>query len=189
MTDLEIFAKISDRQVKALMFHTQMADYFDFLGLNGLKRVHEYQYLEESTEMRGVHRYVLNHLNKLVPESKIESFSVIPSGWYAYKRNEVDTNTRKQAVKEAMQKYYEWEEETLYIYEQAFKEMADLGKIAYTNKIMDLITKVDCELKKVCRCLLKYKAVDYDMTFIMQEQPELHEKYKEKTKELGVNIT
>ena len=189
MTELEIFNTISNRQIKALMFHNEMADYFDFLGLNGFKRMHEYQYLKESAELRGTHRYILNHLNKLVPDDRIESVSVIPSNWYNFKRSDVDVSTRKNAVKEALQKYYDWEQETLTIFENAFVEMSKLGKIAYTNKIMDLICDVDKELKCVCRMWLKYKAVDFDMVLIEEEQNELHEKYKNKTKEIGIDIT
>ena len=36
--------------------------------------------------------------------------------------------------------------------------------------------------------MLEYKAVDYDMDYILFQQNELHEYFKEKTKELGVSI-
>ena len=36
--------------------------------------------------------------------------------------------------------------------------------------------------------LLWYKAVDYDMDYIMFKQNEIHECYKEKQKEIGINI-
>jgi hypothetical protein len=189
MTDIEIFTEISKRQIQALMFHNEMADYFDFLGLNGFKRMHEYQYFKESAEMRGTHRYILNHLNKLVSGGTIASIKVIPESWYNYKRSDVDVATRKTAVKDALQKYYEWEQQTLNLYENYFVEMSKLGKIAYSNKIMDLICDVDKELKCVCRMWLKYKATDFDMTLIEQDQDELHKKYKNKTKEIGVDIT
>ena len=189
MTELEIFATISNRQVKALMFHHEMADYFDFLSLRGFKRMHEYQYLKESVEMRGLHRYVINHVNRLIPEDKIASFNEIPSSWYNYTRKDVDASTKKSAVKDALQKYYDWEAETLALYEKAYSNMLELGKVAHLDKINCLICDVNKELKKACRLMLKYKAVDYDMICLVQDQDELHEKYKEKTKKLGVDIT
>ena len=36
-----IFSEINARMIAALMFHDQMSDYFDFLGMKGYKRLHE----------------------------------------------------------------------------------------------------------------------------------------------------
>lgn len=38
----DVFSVINTRQITALMFHDEMADLFDFLGLRGFKRMHEY---------------------------------------------------------------------------------------------------------------------------------------------------
>ena len=48
----DIFDEINKRYVAAMMIHGQMADYFNFLGLKGYKRLHEYQFLTESLERR-----------------------------------------------------------------------------------------------------------------------------------------
>lgn len=44
------------------------------------------------------------------------------------------------------------------------------------------------ELKYLTRKMLEHKAVDYDMDYIMSQQNEMHEHFKEKTKELGIDI-
>ena len=44
-TPEEIFREINKRFVGAIMMHGQFADYFDFLGLKGFKRMHEYQHI------------------------------------------------------------------------------------------------------------------------------------------------
>ena len=46
----------------------------------------------------------------------------------------------------------------------------------------------DQELKYLTRKMLEHKAVDYDMDYIMSQQNEMHEHFKEKTKELGIDI-
>lgn len=53
-TPKEIFAEINERFIGAVMMHGQFADYFDFLGLKGFKRMHEYQHIAESLERRKV---------------------------------------------------------------------------------------------------------------------------------------
>ena len=82
----EAYKRVNQRQVTALMFHDQMADLFDFLGLMGFKRMHEYQYFTEAAEHRGTKRYFINHHNRLLPEDGVEELEVIPDTWYRYSR-------------------------------------------------------------------------------------------------------
>lgn len=181
---IEVFNEISKRMVQGLMFHEQMADYFDFLNLHGFKRWHENRYIEESCNMRGIHRYAINHCNKLVYDGEIKGTQYIPTSWYNYTRTDVDASTRKQAVKEAFEKWYSWEKETKELYEKLFKKLTDSNKIADANKVNEIIKAVDMELKQVLRKMLEYKAVDYDMAYILYQQPELHEKYEKEMEEV-----
>lgn len=185
---IEVFNEISNRMIGNLMRHEQMADYFDFLNLHGLKRWHEYQFFEESAELRGIHRYAINHCNRLVREDNVESVRSIPTSWYNYTRQQVDGATRKQAVKDAFQKWYEWETETKEHYEMLFKRLTDNGKIAEADKINELILDVDEEIKRLTRKMLEYRSVDYDMAYILLQQDEMHEEYRKKTKEIGIDI-
>lgn len=185
---IEVFASINNHMLKGLMFHSQLADYFDFLNLHGLKRCQEYHFLLECSEMRGIHRYALNHINKLIMDSPVEDPQVIPTNWKNYTRMQVDNNTRKSAVKEAFEKWFEWESLTKNFYEQQFKILTENSKIAEANKVNQLICDVDQELKEVTRKMLEYKSVDYSLDYILYQQDELHEKYKEKTKNIGIDI-
>lgn len=186
---IEVFNKVSSRLIQAVMKHEQWADIFDFLDLHGEKRCQEYRMFSEMTELRGIHRYALNHCNRLIQNTDISVINEIPSNWYNYTRLDVDAETRKNSVKKIYQDWYNWEYETKKFYEEQFKILTDNKKIADANKINELICKVDKELKYLTRKMLEYKSVDYDMSYIMFKQEEMHEHYKEKTKDLGVNIT
>ena len=185
---IEVFNAISQRIIRNVMLHEEMADYFDFLNLHGFKRQQEYHFFDESADLRGIHRYAINHCNRLITDTDIPSVKAIPQGWYNYTRLQVDAGTRKQAVHDAFEKWYSWEKETKEFYEKQFKILTDNGKIANANKVNELICKVDEELKYLTREMLEYKAVDYDMDYIMFKQNEIHECYKEKQKEIGINI-
>lgn len=184
----EVYSIINARQVTALMFHDQMADYFDFLGLRGFKRLHEYQYLAESMEHRAIKRYYLNHHNALLPEDEIESIDIIPDDWYQYTRMDVTPAVRKQSIQSAMTDYRQWETETKALYERLAGYLISWNMIADFNKVNDLIKDVDTELKYLERLCIDLKAVDYDPSFVEILQDKYHEKYKEKCKELGVDI-
>ena len=57
-------------------------------------------------------QFDINHCNRLVREDNVESVRSIPTSWYNYTRQQVDGATRKQAVKDAFQKWYEWPKQT-----------------------------------------------------------------------------
>lgn len=181
---IDVFNAISQHIVKGVMFHEQMADYFDFLNLQGLKRWSEYQFLCEGAELRGIHRYAINHLNRLVKDENIDASSVIPSSWFNATKMQVDNSTRKQAVKDAFDKWFEWEKDTKEFYEQQFKVLTDNAKIAEANKVNELICDVDHELKCVTRKMLEYKSVEWSLDYIVFDQKDLHEKYEKQTQEM-----
>ena len=178
MTVTEIFSELSAHFVKGLMFHEQMANYYDFLQLEGYKYCHEYHFKAESNSYRKLNRYYLNHYNKLIPESRVEDPKVIPDNWYRYSRSDVDIQTKKNAIKTAMDKWVDWETDTKETLERMYCELLDLNEISTAIFISKFIEDVDCELKWAERKRLDLMSVDYDMTYILEQQKRLHDKYK-----------
>lgn len=184
----DIFREINDRMIVAIMFHDQMADMYDFLGLNGFKRMHEFQFLSESVERRGLKRYYINHHNKLLIGGNVSDPDVIPDEWVKYKRQEVSPQVRKQAVEKSFEMYREWEHETKECYEKYAKALTDMGHMADAGKVGSLVCDVDMELKCIDRLMLCLKSVSYNEVYIATVQEEIHEKYDRQTKEIGVSI-
>lgn len=188
MSCYEIFADINSRQITALMFHTEMADMFDFLGLMGFKRMHEYQYFSESAEHRGIKRYYINHHNKLLRGKHLPRVEVIPDSWYKYSRFDVTPQIRKQYVEEGLKKYQAWEKETKEMYENYAAELMRRGNVADFNKVKSLVCDVDMEVKCVDRLIIELESVGYNDVYIASIQEEMHEKYREMTNKIGISI-
>ena len=174
----EIFSNISAHFIKGLMFHDQMANYYDFLQLRGYKRCHEYHFKAESCNYRKLNRYYINHYNKLIEEQRVDDPKVIPESWYKYKREDVDIQTKRQAIKSAMFKWVSWERETKEKLQQAYMQLIDENEVASAIFIGKFIEDVDCELKWAERKYIDLSSVDFDMTYILGEQKKLHDKYK-----------
>lgn len=185
MSKEDLYMAIRDRQITALMFHSQMADLFDFLGLKGFKRLHEYQYLSESMEYRKLCRYYINHNNKLLVGGHPGSPKVIPEDWGQYTRFDVTPQVRKQAVEKAFMDYRDWESGTKDLYSQCSIALMDLGYVADSTMICGMVKDVDLELKTLDRIFLRLRAVTFDPIETMDMQDELHEHYKEKIKDIG----
>ena len=188
MTVAEIYSQIANHMIKGMMMHEQLANYYDFLGLSGYKRCHEYHYLAETCAYRGLCRYYINHHNKLIPYSDVENPDVIPSNWYNYTRQDVNSATKKNAVRTGLTTWVQWERDTKSLYEHMYKELIDIDEVASAMKIQELICDVDCELKKAERYWLNKEAVGYDIGHIIDEQRRIHDKYGRKTKNLGVKL-
>ena len=184
MSGEDIFRAIKERQIVALMFHDQSADLFDFLGLKGFKRMHEYQYLSESIEHRKLSRYYLNHHNKLLFEEQLDNPRAVPEDWAKYTRFEVTPSIRKQSVERSFGDYYDWEYETLKCYSEYARRLLELGQVADFNMVNCLIKDVDLELKYLSRMLITLKSISYDSLQVEAMQQELHDYYKCKLKEL-----
>ena len=189
MTVDEIFKDLSKHMIKGLMVHEQMANYYDFLGLGGYKRCHEYHYMKETCSYRSLCRYYINHFNKLIPDSEIENPKIIPDSWYNYTRQDVDPSTKKNAVKNGLVTWYEWERDTKILYEKMYKELMNIGEVAAASKVHCFLMDTDDELKKVERYMLDKMATNYDINGIIAEQKNKHTKYKKKMeRELKVSI-
>lgn len=171
------------------MTHESLANYYDFLGLEGYKRCHEYHYLAETMNYRSLCRYFINHHNMLIPDTRIETPSVIPDSWYSHKRQDVDTTTKRNAVQAGLEKWVEWEKSTKDLYEKMYKELMDIGEVASAIKVQCFVCDVDKELKKAERYKLNKESIGYDMNEIIAEQKSKHKKYQKKCeKELRIYL-
>lgn len=188
MTAEEIFAKINSHMIEGIMYHDQMANYFDFLSLHGYKRLHEYHAIEEAAARRSLNRYFINHFDMLIPEIAVTDPKAIPDSWHRVNRTDVDISTKRRAVRDGFTRWREWETETKKLYEQSYKDLCDIGEIAAACKVKELACDVDMELKCADRMYIMLYSVDYDINTIYLCQDGLHEEYANKTKEIGVDI-
>lgn len=182
MTVEEVYKAIAAHMVEGVMFHGEMANYYDFLGLRGYKRCHEYHFYCESKNFRCLNRYFINHHSKLIEEEKVDQPSVIPESWFRYKREDVSPTDIRNAVKTGVEKWVAWERETKKLYEDIYAELMNSGAVASAKHVMCYICDVDRELKKAERHWLKLKMSDYDLGAILAEQDHLHDKYLRKMK-------
>ena len=178
MASEQVFNEILEHMVKGLMVHEQFANYYDFLGLQGYRQCHEYHYRTENESYRELCHYYIKRYNKLTPVMTFENPSIIPSSWYAYTRQDVDAKTKQNAVKQGLEKWVEWENDTFTLYEQMYSELMSIGDIAAAAKIKELIQDVEKEKFTAEKYHLNKVATGYDMVNIIEEQKPLHCKYK-----------
>ncbi len=178
------FSEINARMIAALMFHDQMADYFDFLGMKGYKKLHEYQYFAESLERKKLNQYYINHHNKLIPDIYSGQVTMIPENWQTANRISVGKSTKQKGIEDGFNQYHEWESETKNLYEHYSSRLREMGAVADAIIMEKLVEDVNSELKKLERIIVDLISSGYDMVYITESQQRIHDKYKAKLHEI-----
>ena len=180
MTVEEIFTKISAHMINGMMFHEQMANYYQFLGFCGYMRCHEYRYLCETMEHRKLNFCYMNLYNKLIPEPEFDNTSAIPSNWYRYTRQEVDNSTKRNAVENGVAMWLKWEKETVELYKQMHEELEEKHEITAAGYVADLICAAQKEIIHAEKKQLSLEAAEYSLAFVDGKQDKMYHKYNKK---------
>ena len=142
MTIEEIFGHLSAHMVEGIMTHSQLADYYNFIGLKGYAKCHEYHYMCENKGFRNLSHYLLEHHNKLVPELSSSNPNVIPDSWFNYSRQDVDTATRKTAIQLGAETWVNWERKTKMLYQNMYNEFEENYTI-FENNVKKFIETIN----------------------------------------------
>ena len=184
MTLEEIYSELSAHAIQGLMVHDQMISYYCFLNLKGYAKCHMYHFLEENQNYLKIKNYYLTHHQKLIREKQISDPKIIPTNWYAYERRDVDTTSKRNAVKTGLEKWIDWEKDTKKLYEKMYQELISLGAIADAKFLECFICDVNEELANAESLYIKKKAVDFDINSIMGDQDKKVKEYNKKIEEL-----
>lgn len=179
----EICAAIAQKLLQGSMVHQQFINYYNFLGLDGYQKCHEYHYYEQSKGYLDFVNYYMNHYNKFIPKHSLESLTsptLIPDNWYDYNKQDMDINTKRNAVKNGLERWIAWEKEVKHFLQEICTELINNNEIALSLKIEKYIKDVDQELEKASLKYLQIKASDYDMSVIIPEQKDIKQKYEKK---------
>lgn len=186
MTAQEIFYQIINHMLEGMMVHEQLANYFDFLALNGYKCCHDYHYIEETLAHRELQRYYIEHFNKLLSEPQPNIIQVIPPDWYKHIRQDVDGNTMRESIQNGMLAWRNWEYETKKLYEKSYNDLISIGEVAAAEKVKELVTDVDEELVEAEGMHLEVLKINLDLSVIIPAQKELCKEYCKKKKKIKI---
>ena len=182
MTIEEIFNKIASHMIEGIMYHDEMAKAYDFLGLYGFSKCHDYHHMKEEMGYRELSHYYATHYFKLLEIGELKQPNLIPDTWFKYTTLAVDTSTKRNAVKELMTKWVNWEKETKKLYEELHQELTNLREIAAAKYLEKFIDDVTDELKHAQKKFIKLETIGYDIVTIIEWQQPMYRKFKKRMK-------
>ena len=169
----EIFEKLNNRSLEALMFHSQMVDYFSYLGLPRYAKMHEKQFHEEAEERMKLKDFYLKCTDTMLCDCPFTGTpKYVPQEWAYSARTEMSPSHKSRAVMEAFHIYYSWEIETHAILQSAAKELFDNGHIRASMFVGKMLEDQAEEVARVKNHVITLKALDYHMGAIIDLQEE-----------------
>ena len=172
MTVEDIFTSLVAHMKEGIMMHEDMMNAFDFLGLKGYSKCQEHHYEEELNNYKILYHYYISHFNRLIKLNPINYSSIIPNNWYKYSAADADVSTKRDAIKDFMEKWVLWEQTTKKLFQDSYKQLEELGEIAAAIYISRFIKDVDEELEQAEHKLFELRTINYSINDIILEQKE-----------------
>lgn len=178
----EILQKVIDRQAEGVAFHNEMADYYDFLCLEGFVCLHKYQFIEEAENLRNMKHFYIDYYKTVPAMAKIENkISIIPQDWSKHESTEITSTSLKSLTKTSLELYLNWEKETSKLYQECLKELKEEDCLAEYYEVLELNEDVEKEICEIKNLMIDLQMVDYDCKEIKNLQYKLkkdHKKHK-----------
>lgn len=127
-----------------------------------------------------------NGMNNMMNNgTKNYAMNVIPTGWYAHTRYDVDGSTKRTAVKDGFKKWLDYEKETKQYLSQMAQRLEQMNEREAAKKLDHLIEHVEKEIATAEDKMMNLESTGYDMNYILQQQDEMKQKYAKKIRELN----
>lgn len=209
----QLYSELIDRMKQGVEMHEQLADYYGFLNLPGYQKCHEYQMLCELLKYREAKDAFMKEYNQLVPLNMMMNGisnmannnnsngmnnmnnngngnynynNVIPQNWYKYTRYDVDSGTKRTAVKDGFQKWITYEKETKQFLTNMAKRLEQADDRESARKLDYLIDHVQKEIETAEEKMMALENSGYDMNYILQQQEPMKAKYAEKIRKMNM---
>lgn len=176
----EIFTKLISHMKEGVCFHEEFARAYDFLGLWGFSKCQIYHEQEELQEYHRLYHYYATHYFKLIQIQDASKKEIIPTSWYKYVTQNVDINTKRNAIKELITKWIDWEQSTKKLYQEMWQKLTEINELDAARKVDQLIHSVSSELHDIEKLKIKLETINYELITILEWSDDLHKKYKKK---------
>lgn len=183
-----VFSNICGRLNKAVKFHCQMIEYFEFLGLKGFSEIHKYQLFSEKAELVKTKEYYIENYNLILNDNTNDSSKYIPDNWVGVTRFDLEGGQKALYVKEALETWAEWESESKKFYENRYCDAYDLHEVDACRYIAELIADVSNEVKRADELIIRLKGTSWDCARIDEMQDKLYKEYCKKIEKIGREI-
>ena len=147
MREIDVFKDVNRNIVEGTMFHNQMVQYFEYLGLSGFANLQKIRFEDENDELVKLQRYVVEVYGVVVGDVKPDSRTYIPQEWSKNKRENIENSEIENYVRFGIETWKDWESNTKDFYDRCYFELNDLRDASGSERIMDIIRETEKEMR------------------------------------------
>ena len=170
MTAVDIFQKLSDRMVGAMMVHTQLTELFTFIDLTADAKRQKKQFHEESDGLLRLEKYFAQHHNMLITAEHPPQIDLLSLDRLQKSNNKLTPDDKVYLIQYGMKEWIKWETESKIMYEDAYRNLVDISEIAAADFVLQYVKDVDKELKDAQFLYRVRDAIDWDLSTIYDKE-------------------
>ena len=174
MTTHNVFTKLANRMVGAMMIHTQLTELFNFIDLKSDAKRQKKQLHEESDGLLKLEKYVAQHHHMLITSNNPPQVDILNIGILKQHNDELSPDNKIYLIQYAMKEWIEWEKESKIMYEDAYRNLVDMSEIATADFVLQYVRDVDKELRDAELLYRVRDAIDWDLATIYDKQARLN---------------
>lgn len=169
----EIFTKLANRMIGAIMIHTQLSQLFVFVDLLGDARKQDNQLQEETHGYSELNKYYAQHHHNILFADNPPQIDILNLNILKKPNDELTPEDKVRLIQHGLREWITWEQNSKVLYEDAYRELIDLSEVASAEFIMRYVRDVDEELKTAEMLYRVRDAVDWDLGVIYDKQARL----------------
>lgn len=173
MTTHNIFTKLANRMVGAMMVHTQLTELFNFIDLKSDAKRQKKQLHEETDGLLKLEKYAAQHHHILTTSNNPPQVDILNLSMLKQQNDELSPDNKIYLIQYAIKEWIEWERESKIIYEDAYRNLVDMSEIAAADFVLQYVRDVDKELRDAELLYRVRDAIDWDLATIYDEQARL----------------
>jgi hypothetical protein len=169
----EIFKKLSNRMVGAMMIHTQLTELFNFIDLEPDAKRQKKQLHDESDGLLKLEKYAAQHHHILITSDNPPQVDILNLDILERPNDKLSPDDKIHLIQYALKEWIEWEKKSKVIYEDSYRSLVDMSEIATADFVLRYVKDVDKELRDAELLYRVRDAIDWDLATIYDKQARL----------------
>lgn len=176
MREIDVFKDVIRNMVEGTMFHNQMIQYFEYLGLTGFAELQKIRFFDENDELVKLQKYVVDVYGVVINDVNPDSRTYISQEWCENKRENISASESENYVRFGIETWKDWENKSKDFYGKCYFELNDLRDASGSERIMLLIKETEMEMKFAYNLMVKLQNSNYNaVTTTMVDKCIVHE--------------
>lgn len=178
MREIDVFKDVIRNMVEGTMFHNQMIQYFEYLGLSGFAELQKIRFEDENNEMVKLQRYIVEVYGLVVGDINPDSRNYIPQEWSENLRENLENGQIWEYVKFGVETWKDWESNSRGLYGRAYFDLSDLRDAGGSERIMEVVRETEKEMRFAYELMCLLRGAYYNSGCVSLLDGEIVKMYK-----------